>query len=305
VTSRLLAAFLACTFALAACTSKNAAAPSNPAPQTSQATTSKPSPPDKNAPDVQVRVVLLINGPAGTVEFVPPKRNLTNVGKNQSTPPETTDEPETPAETPDEQTTEPEAPSRPPETASTKVAEFNPGAASEYFPVKPGSELRAGTEKLMEIPAGKPGERATIAITAKTDGKLKAAGWIEKDGLVTGPLGDLELPESKSIGEAKAATVWAMGTGWGKADNNGKGFKLGTPAKGCLQGHPVTDGVHQAFSVDAGSAELAWYADEDCKEPAGAAKGIDLKAGDQAYAFPWSNRHGEPELVLVPIEKSS
>lgn len=300
MTSRPLAALLACTFALTACNSKNAAAPSGPAPQANQTSTSK-TPPDKNAPDVQVRVVLLIDGPAGTVEFVPPKRSLTNVGKGQSTPPEATDE----SSEPEEETKEPEAPSRPPETEPTKVAEFNPGAASDYFPVKPGSELRAGTEKLMEIPAGKPGERATIVIVTKADGKLKAAGWVEKDGLVTGPLGADDLPESKSIGEAKAATVWAMGTGWGKTDNNGKGFKLGAPAKGCLPGHPVTDGLHQAFSVDAGSAELGWYADEDCKEPAGEARSIDLKAGDQAYAFPWSNGKDEPELVLVPIEKSS
>jgi hypothetical protein len=313
------AGILTCALALSACNDGSTAAPAAtpPAPTGSASAKATPDKKDTAPVDVQVRLVLLIDGQGGALDIKPPRSGLVNNGTpkpsatgdptdsanpaDPSDPADSTDPSDT--DKPDTDTSPSDKPDKPDSSSELKpIADLKLGEPTEYLPMKSGSTMSIGGAPLLDFPATGAGERQTIAIGTNAAGKLEATGFIEKDGKVTGEFGTSRLLDSQAPKDDKA-TVFGSGIGLGTSKDH-KSMTLGVPGKGCLGDKAVTDKNHVAYPADPGDIELGWFADADCKTAAGDTTNVTLKAGQQAYAFAWSTS-AEPKLIFIPIDKTS
>lgn len=272
---------------LAACNSAPAptsSAPTSVPPASSTASTKASAAARPSGADVEVRFVMLVDGPVGKLRFAEPTSGFVH----NDIPPTNT------SQRPDPE--DPTEPSEPPEVPEPAVDTPQPGEPTRYLPAKAGSRVSLDDATVVDLPSGMAaGERATIAVSRNADGKLDATGFLEKDGKITGEFGTSKLTDSPAP-KPDRATVFGV--------NPGKSaLTLGSADGGCLAEKPTSPTNHVAYPVTPGNVELAWYDDTKCQTAAGDPEKVTLKAGQYAYAFAWTKPGDDPQLVFVPVEK--
>lgn len=320
------AGILACALALTACNDGSSAAPASSTPSATPKPSGTPAKKADTKPvDVQVRFIMLIDGPGANLVITPPKKSFTSVGtgKPSASADASADGDDTGTKTADTESADPTAdstdstgatdsadPSTPdkpdtPDSDSAKPdtgSKVPPGEVTQYLPMQTGSVLSIGDTRLLDIPTSMTaGDKALVAIGTNADGKPEATGFVEKDGRITGAFGTSKPTDGQAPKDDKA-TVFGSGIGLGTSKDH-KSVYLGVPDKGCLGDKDVSPKNHTAFPVTAGDVDLGWYSDSGCKTLIGDTKSVSLKAGQQGYVFAWSYNSSEFKLVFVPVEK--